>query len=197
MEKTETHILTEIAAGNKLAFEQLFFQYQPQLVAFLTGLTHDPELSRDMAQEIFLSIWNERKKLEQIKSISAYLYQMARYKVYDYFDHLSVTEQYTQEYLKNGSGAESMEEWLFTRELQALIQETVNRMSPQRQLVYRMSREKGLSNEEIALRLNISKRTVENHLTAALVIYVRLSMYGYFSPYPDLSPHSLILNILF
>ena len=86
MEKTETHILTEIAAGNKLAFEQLFFQYQPQLVAFLTGLTHDPELSRDMAQEIFLSIWNERKKLEQIKSISAYLYQMARYKVYDYFD---------------------------------------------------------------------------------------------------------------
>ena len=35
MEKTETHILTEIAAGNKLAFEQLFFQYQPQLVAFL------------------------------------------------------------------------------------------------------------------------------------------------------------------
>ena len=98
-------------------------------------------------------------------------------KVYDYFDHLSVTEQYTQEYLKNGSGAESMEEWLFTRELQALIQETVNRMSPQRQLVYRMSREKGLSNEEIALRLNISKRTVENHLTAALgilrkVIYV-------------------------
>lgn len=62
MEKTETHILTEIAAGNKLAFEQLFFQYQPQLVAFLTGLTHDPELSRDMAQEIFLSIWNERKK---------------------------------------------------------------------------------------------------------------------------------------
>lgn len=49
MEKTETHILTEIAAGNKLAFEQLFFQYQPQLVAFLTGLTHDPELNRDMA----------------------------------------------------------------------------------------------------------------------------------------------------
>ena len=184
MEKTETHILTEIAAGNKLAFEQLFFQYQPQLVAFLAGLTHDPELSRDMAQEIFLSIWNERKKLEQIKSISAYLYQMARYKVYDYFDTFTSVDDvkrdknYPDIYLyTNGSGAESMEEWLFTRELQALIQETVNRMSPQRQLVYRMSREKGLSNEEIALRLNISKRTVENHLTAALgilrkVIYV-------------------------
>ena len=50
MEKSELHILAEIGAGNIHAFEQLFFQYQPKLVCFLTGLTHDPELSRDMAR---------------------------------------------------------------------------------------------------------------------------------------------------
>ena len=133
--------MTEIAAGNIQAFEQLFFRYQPKLVCFLTGLTHDSELSRDMAQEMFLSIWKDREKLVQVESISAYLYQMARYKVYDYFDHL-----------------------------QTMIQAAVQQMPPQRQLVYRMSREEGLSNDEIALRLHISKRTVENHLTAALAI---------------------------
>ena len=101
MEKTEVHILTEIAAGNIQAFEQLFFRYQPKLVCFLTGLTHDSELSRDMAQEMFLSIWKDREKLVQVESVSAYLYQMARYKVYDYFDHLAVTEQYAHEYLEN------------------------------------------------------------------------------------------------
>lgn len=174
MKISETYILKEIAAGNKQAFEQLFFLYQPKLVALLAGLTHESELSRDIAQEIFLSIWTNRKKLEQIKSISAYLYQMARYKAYDYFDHLNVTDQHIHEYLKNDIRVESMEELLFARELQALIQETVNRMSPQRQLVYRLSREKGLSNENIAQRLNISKRTVENHLTAALGILRKL-----------------------
>lgn len=170
MEKTEVHILTEIAAGNIQAFEQLFFRYQPKLVCFLTALTHDSEVCRDMAQEIFLSIWKDREKLVQVESVSAYLYQMARYKVYDYFDHLAVTEQYAHEYLENASEAESEEEQLFARELQTMIQAAVQQMPPQRQLVYRMSREEGLSNDEIALRLHISKRTVENHLTAALAI---------------------------
>lgn len=181
MKKEEVHILTEIAAGNIQAFEQLFFQYQPKLVRFLEGLTHDLELSRDVAQDIFLSIWKDRKELKRVESISAYLYQMARYKVYDYFDHLFVTEQYAQMYLERASDIESDEEQLFARELQAMIQSVVQKMPHQRQLVYRMSREEGLSNDEIAIRLHISKRTVENHLTAALallrkVVYLCLFM---------------------
>lgn len=171
MELSQEHKeLKEVACGDAKAFERLFFQYQPRLVYFLTGLTHDKEIGRDMAQDIFLALWRDREKLKEVKSFSSYLFQMARYTVYDYFDHISISERYADEIFKNSSIAESDEEALFVRELQRLINRTVEGMSPQRQRVYRMSREEGFSNNEIAMALNISKRTVENHLTAALAI---------------------------
>ena len=80
----EQNKLKEIAAGNVEAFEHLFFQYQPRLVNFLIGLTHDKEVSRDMAQDLFLSLWKDREKLKNVRSFSSYLFQMARFTVYDY-----------------------------------------------------------------------------------------------------------------
>ena len=175
----EQNKLKEIAAGNVEAFEHLFFQYQPRLGNFLTNIHVPKTIDSDMAQDLFLSLWKDREKLKNVRSFSSYLFQMARFTVYDYFDRLIVSEKYTNEYLQDACQAESEEEALFVRELQSIINRTVERMSPQRSKIYRMSREEGLSNDEIAKRLDISKRTVENHLTAALAI-LRKVLYLFF-----------------
>ncbi len=140
------------------------------MLHFLDGLTHDEETSLDMVQEMFFSLWENRQKLKQIRSFNSYLFQMARFTVYDYFDHLTVSQKYMNEYFSQTSETISEEEALFVRELQQIIRDTVKTLSPQQAKIYRMSRDEGLSNVEIATRLGISKRTVENHLTAALSV---------------------------
>ena len=172
--RKETDELLAVSKGDMAAFERIFFAYNPNLVYFLTGMIHDVDASRDMAQEIFLSLWENHTHLAQVQDFSAYLFQIARYTVYNYYDHLGVEEKYITDYLtKHSACYASEEEVLFAKELSEHIDTVVRKMSPQRQKVYVLSRKEGLSNEQIAEMLHISKRTVENHLTAVLTVLRR------------------------
>lgn len=122
-----------------------------------------------MAQDIFMSLWENREKLSEVKSFSAYLFRMARCAVYNYYDHLNVESKYASEYLLNHiDDSFSEEEKIFARELNAAIDRVVDSLSAQRKRIYVMSRKEHLSNDEIAKSLGINKRTVENHLSAVL-----------------------------
>lgn len=164
----EKEDLQAVVAKDIEAFERIFKQYQPKLVSFLMGFLHDEAMSEDMAQDIFLYLWENSDKLAKVRSFSTYLFQIAKYNVYNYFDRLLVRERYTIEQVMQMNNAVSVEDELFLKDLQKYIEATINAMPPQRQRIFRMSRYDGLSNGEIACKLKINKRTVENHLTAAL-----------------------------
>ena len=165
---TEENNVKALCKGDQRAFEVLFLYYQPKLVYFLTGFIKDAELARDMAQDIFLSVWNNKEKLSEIKSFKAYIFKMGKNAICNYYDHSLVNEKFVAEQLTRPVDFESTEELIFAQQLQSLIDATVCQMPSQRKLIYKMSRIDGLSNSEIAEKLNINKRTVENHLTAAL-----------------------------
>ncbi len=164
----EEEYVKALSSGDSKAFELLFLRYQPKLVFFFSGFVHDDETAQDLAQDLFFNLWNNRNKLSDIRSFQAYLYQMARNLLYNYFDRSLVREKYDLGQLLCPLVSEDLEEQLFANELQAFINLKVEQMPPQRRQIFKMSRGEGLSNDEIAIRLNISKRTVENHLTAAL-----------------------------
>lgn len=164
----EDEYVKALSNGDSKAFELLFLRYQPKLVYFFAGFVHDNDIAQDLAQDLFFNLWNNRTKLSDIRSFQSYLYQMARNILYNYYDHSLVQEKYGAVQFLSPSVSDDLEEQLFASELQALINLKVDQMPPQRKLIFRMSRMEGLSNEDIANQLNINKRTVENHLTAAL-----------------------------
>ena len=164
-------LLKELNEGSRTAFDLLFLRYQPKVLAFLKTCTGDEEQARDIAQDIFFNIWKDRTKLSGIRSFEGYLFQMARFSLYNYFDHLDVVKKYVEEGKKHPEGtACGPEDKLKERQVRTVIAETVRKMPQRRREIFVMSRYGGYSNDEIAERLNISKRTVENHLTAALSV---------------------------
>ncbi|MDR1585395.1 MAG: RNA polymerase sigma-70 factor [Prevotellaceae bacterium] len=164
----EEKYVKALSEGDQKAFEVLFLHYHPKLVHFITGFIKNNEQARDMAQDIFLSIWNDKEKLSLVKSFKAYLFKMAKNVICNYYDHIVVDEKFVAEQLARPAEFENSEDIIFARQLQDMIDIAVSQMPPQRKQIYTMSRIDGLSNNEIAEKLNINKRTVENHLTAAL-----------------------------
>ena len=85
----EKYCLEELARGNQQAFRWLFMEWHPKLVDFFTRLTGDGDTAYDYAQDIFYDIWKARGKFAGVESFSAYLFQMARFKVYNHFDKVA------------------------------------------------------------------------------------------------------------
>ena len=164
----EKEYLKALGDGDSKAFDLLFLYYQPKLVGFISGFIKDTELARDMAQDIFFHVWTGRQKLSGILSFKSYLYQACRNKICNYYDHLLVSEKYETITRSQPEKGYTHEEEFFAQELQFMIEIAVSQMPPQRKLIYEMSRIQGLTNDEIATRLELNKRTVENHLTLAL-----------------------------
>ena len=161
--------------GDKRAFDILFIKYYPILVKFIEGFIKDNEQARDMGQDIFLRIWNQRSTLLELTSFKGYLYKNAKFAIYNYFDHRQVDQRFISEALRRAMQVDDVEEQCFAQELKKMISLAVEHMPEQRRKVFRMSREEGLTNQQIADKLNISKRTVENHITTALAELRKIS----------------------
>ena len=124
---------------------------------------------RKIFRRIYLSLWQNRGNLKQIDNLDAYLFRIARNAVFRYIERSLLFKNYQSRQLSDdNSDLYEIESELNAKELELIIAIAVERMPSQRRKIYQMSREQGLSNENIARELNISKRTVENHLTQAL-----------------------------
>lgn len=164
----ESKCLEDLGRGSHEAFDTLFMQYHPRLKNFLFGFIKNEDEALDMAQDIFFKIWLNRKTISQVESFKAYLFRMARNMIYDYNEHVLVKESYDLKQKDTPLYSDIIEEEIYAKELSLLIDIAIENMPAQRQRIFRMSRKEGLSNDEIAQRLNLNKRSVENHITQAL-----------------------------
>lgn len=166
---TDQTLLLLVAGGDKNAYQEIFLRYWGQVYGTCLRLTKAPELAKDLAQEIFLKLWDQRARLTEVKKLDAYLYVIARNLVTDYLrKNVFVSSQAArlEEYFAyDGPGPQQRLEY---RELEKLLKEAVDQLSPQLRQVFILSREEGLSHEQIAGRMGISRVSSKAYIVRAL-----------------------------
>ncbi|EKA89237.1 MULTISPECIES: RNA polymerase sigma-70 factor [Bacteroides] len=164
----EKLLVVQFSQGNHIAFKTLFVRYYPKVRSFIMGLVKSESETEDLAQEVFLKLWTHRERFREVEVFGTYLYVLTKNTTFNYLR----SRQNRQDDQRADSVEESTDttpyEELVAKDLQLLIDMVVENMPPQRQTIFRLNREAGFTNAEIAEKLQISKKTVENHLNLAL-----------------------------
>lgn len=153
--------------SNHKAFEAVFITYYNKTKALIYGYIKSESDAEELTEDLFVNLWINRQSIDTSKSFDAYLHTIARNAAINYLIHKYVHLAYTNKFQFQECSSTS-EEDLIARELGLLIDDLVEKMPEQRKQIYILSRNEGLSNTEIAERLNTTKRNVESQLSLAL-----------------------------
>ncbi len=162
MQNSSDHIL-----DNEKAFESFFKENYAMYCRFAQGFTNEADDAEEMVQNTFVKLWEGRDSLVIGASPKAYLFTMIRNACLNQLKHISVREEYKRhnEEEINSSTEEQEEE---DSNLHDKIQSAIQKMPSQRRKIFEMSRFEGLKYREIAAHLDISIKTVENHMGSAM-----------------------------
>lgn len=166
----EILLLRGIAHGDRNAFTSLYSQYLDQVYRYVFLFTKSEAITEEIVQEVFIRIWERREQLERVLSFRAYLFRAARNRVVDFVRHRQVEDRTMAGYLagKNTLTPETPGEAFDYKAYYLLVQKAMEDLSPQRQLIFRLNTEKGMSHDEIAAELNISKSAVKKQFYEAI-----------------------------
>ena len=159
------NLLENIAQGDNEAFKTLFEMFYPKVKVFLVKFLKDDKAAEDIAQDIFVKLWSLGPTLPTIKSFNTYLYRMTRNAAINYLRNRHTSLEVNEVQILDENDVENE---YYRKEKELLIKLIVDQMPEQRKRIFTMSRYQGLSNDQIAKSLGLSKHTVENNISLAL-----------------------------
>ncbi len=151
------------------AFRIIFDRYKDRVYAAALKMTRSRDTAEEIVQEVFVSLWLHRSSLGEIQKPVSYLFTTVYNTISRHFKKLAAEKNMKAQILeKSKKGERSTEQTIFEQETRQWLQNIINQLPTQQKLIYKLSKEDGLSRNEIAERLDISPNTVKNHLLKAM-----------------------------
>ncbi|MGV8137803.1 MAG: RNA polymerase sigma-70 factor [Mangrovibacterium sp.] len=168
---SEDILISRFIRGDETAFELLFRHYYPGLVIFVSQITLDKAEAEEIVQDFFFRLWKRRDQIKESPSLKSYLFTSVKNRGINFIVSKNYETRKIEE-LKRvmGSNLTYEQDVFVASELQEKIKQAFEKLPPRTKEIFILSRFDDLKNDEIAQKLNISKRTVEIQISNALKI---------------------------
>jgi RNA polymerase sigma-70 factor (ECF subfamily) len=159
-----------IAAGDQRAFRRLFDLFAPRLIEFTYAMVKTKDAALEVADHVFISIWQNRRDVPQIKNLKVYLYTATKNAALNYISR-KAREQVTEPFdfinvqLRDEINPEQQ---MITAEIFNKITAAINELPPRCKMIFKLVREDGLKYREVAEILNLSVNTVDAQMVIAV-----------------------------
>jgi RNA polymerase sigma-70 factor (ECF subfamily) len=171
MEDNDGLLIKSLAKQDEAAFEQVFKEYFKNLHAYACTILKDEAAAEEIVQQVFFRLWERSDGLTISGSLAAYLYRSVHNGSLNYLKHQKVRAAYRQHagYMKENANEHGGKN-LSLKELETRLADALNELPEQCRTIFQLSRFEELRYKEIAERLNLSVKTVENQMGKALKI---------------------------
>lgn len=168
--KNSDVLLKELKKGNEKAISFLMEKYHHDLCVYANNLCGNYDEAKDIVQNVFLKLWEKRQKINEIKSFKSYLYKAVFNRFINEYRKNSKFLVFEKEYIDSLNELVNSSEVDLLHQKIELVKKEIENLPSKCKKVFLMSKQDGLTNIEIADYLNISAKTVENHITKAFKI---------------------------
>lgn len=179
-EENIVFLLEQLKQGSEEAFNSLYQLHSRQLLANIRNLVKDNEVAKELLQDLYIKVWDNRQQIDPEKSFKSFLFTVARNMVYDFFRKVSLDKKLKLKLINSTFECYShIEENLAYKESSEMLHTAVETLPVQCREVYTLSMLGGKSHHEISEQLEISVATVNNHMVKAnRIVRAFIANYG-------------------
>lgn len=170
---TDEELLLLIIDNNISAFELVFKRYSEELYRYVYRKLKNKEEAQDIVQDVFVSLFKNKDKLQDVQNLPSYLYRSALNKVFDVFKHKYVVNEYITVHHANLEGqyaSEGTDFFIREQQLKNIIDNSIEKMPPKMREIFLLKKYEYLSTKQIAEKLGLSELTVSTQLKRATKI---------------------------